>query len=33
MKKKLFVVSAAAALSAAAAVPAFALENEFHGLY
>ena len=33
MKKKLIVVGAAAALSAAAAVPAFALENEIHGSY
>ena len=33
MKKKLIVAGAAAALTAAAAVPAFALENEFHGMY
>src|SRR6266568_314038 len=33
LKKKILVVSAAGALIAAAAVPALALENEFHGSY
>src|SRR6185369_14313437 len=33
MKKKLVVASALAALGVAAAVPASALENEFHGMY
>jgi hypothetical protein len=33
MKKKLVVASAVAALGIAAAVPASALENEFHGMY
>jgi hypothetical protein len=33
MKKKLVVASAVAALGVAAAVPASALENEFHGMY
>jgi hypothetical protein len=33
MKKKLIVAGVAAALSTAAVVPAFALENEFHGMY
>jgi hypothetical protein len=33
MKKKLLAVTAACALSAATAVPALALENEFHGMF
>lgn len=33
MKKKLLAVAAAGALTAATAVPALALENEFHGMY
>ncbi|AJY69535.1 hypothetical protein RW64_07880 [Geobacter sulfurreducens] len=33
MKKKVLAVSAACALSAATAVPALALENEFHGMF
>lgn len=33
MKKKLLAVVAASALTAATAVPALALENEFHGMY
>ncbi|WP_306536522.1 histidine kinase [Geobacter sp.] len=33
MKKKLLVATAACALSAATAVPALALENEFHGMF
>ena len=33
MKKKLLAVSAACALTAATAVPALALENEFHGMF
>ncbi|GLI37744.1 histidine kinase [Geobacter hydrogenophilus] len=33
MKKKVLAVSAACALTAATAVPALALENEFHGMF
>ena len=33
ISKKLLAVAAAAALTAATAVPALALENEFHGMY
>lgn len=33
MKKKIFAVAAAGALTAATAVPALALENEFHGMF
>jgi hypothetical protein len=33
LKKKLLVATAAGALTVAAAVPAMALENEFHGMY
>lgn len=33
MKKKVLAVTAACALSAATAVPALALENEFHGMF
>ncbi|RNC72272.1 MAG: histidine kinase [Desulfuromonadales bacterium] len=33
MKKKLLAVAAAGALTAATAVPALALENEFHGMF
>ncbi|HMN03650.1 MULTISPECIES: hypothetical protein [Geobacter] len=33
MKKKIFAVAAAGAMTAATAVPALALENEFHGMF
>ncbi|BEH11826.1 histidine kinase [Geobacter sulfurreducens subsp. ethanolicus] len=33
MKKKIFAVAAAGALTAATAVPALALDNEFHGMF
>ena len=33
MKKKFIAVAAGVAVSAAMAVPALALENEFHGMY